>query len=202
MSKNTTLRVALAERQTTEPESRRYKILMSITGEAAEFAIRPSELRAIARTLVAQLEITSRPDWVIGFSPGGSPLAVAVADELDLPLLIAYRLRMPLPHPVMFTEPHVDHTFYVYGLTQGTVLLVDDEADSGNTLANAVMALRDCGLQVVDVAVGVEALHRGESRSRKRLADVGLTLKAVRTFEVDNQDEAFLRGSWTGGQTS
>jgi len=198
MGENTSLRVALAERQTTD--SRSYKILMSIVGEAVEFAIHPSELRAVAKTLVAKLEITSSPDWVIGFSPGGSPLAVAVAYELDVPLLIAYRVRMPLPSVITFTEPHaLNHTFYLYGLTQGTVLLVDDEADSGNTLANAVVALRDRDIGVADVAVGVEALHSGESRSRRRLREVGLNLKAVRTFEVDSPADEFLRGPWTDG---
>jgi adenine/guanine phosphoribosyltransferase-like PRPP-binding protein len=196
MGENTSLRVGLAERQTTDTRS--YKILMSIVGEAAEFAIRPSELRAVAKTLVAQLEITSSPDWIIGFAPGGSPLAVAVAYELDIPLLIAYRMRMPLPSVITFTEPHaLNHTCYLYGLTEGTVLLVDDEADSGNTLANAVIALRDHGIRVADVAVGVEALHSGESRSRQRLREVGLNLKAVRTFEVDSPPEEFLRGPWT-----
>jgi len=189
------LRVALAERHTND--SRSYKILMSIVSDTVEFAIRPAELRAVAKALVAQLEAPSELDWIIGFSPGGSPLAVAVAYELDIPLLIAYRSRMPLPDVITFTEPHAfDETFYLYGLTQGTVLLVDDEADSGNTLANAVISLRNHGIQVADVAAGVEALHGGESRARRRLAEEGLNLKAVRTFEIDSPAAEFMRGSW------
>lgn len=189
------IRVALAERHTHD--SRSYKLLMSIVSDTVEFAIHPSELRAVAKLLIDQLEIPDDLDWIIGFSQGGVPLAVAVAYELDRPLLIAYRSRMPLPDVITFREPHAfDDTFYLYGLTQGTVLLVDDEADSGNTLANAVVALRDHGIRVADVVVGVEAVHGGESHGRRRLHEVGLNLKAACVFEVDSPENEYLRGSW------
>lgn len=190
------IRVALAERHTND--SRSYKILMSIVSDTAEFAIRPSELRAVAKALIAELEEVSGLDWVIGFSQGGIPLAVAVAYELDVPLLIAYQSRMPLPNAITFREPHAfDDQFYLYGLTQGTVLLVDDEVDSGNTLANAVAALRNHGIRVAGVAAGVEAVHSGQSRGRRRLHELGLNLKAACTFEIDSPEDEFLRGSWT-----
>ncbi|MEV6930387.1 phosphoribosyltransferase [Dactylosporangium sp. NPDC051485] len=190
------LRVALAERHTND--SRTYKILMSIVSDTLEFAIHPSELRAVAKALIEQLEIGPDLDWIIGFSQGGVPLAIAVAYELDIPLLIAYRSQMPLPDAITFREPHAfDDTFYLYGLTQGTVLLIDDEVDNGNTLANAVIALRDNGIRVADVAAGVEALHSGDSRGRRRLDDLGLNLKAACRFEIDSPAPEFLRGTWT-----
>jgi adenine/guanine phosphoribosyltransferase-like PRPP-binding protein len=190
------LRVGLAERHTND--SRSYKILMSIVSDTVEFAIHPSELRAVAKALVAQLDDVSEIDWIIGFSHGGIPLAVAVAYELDLPLLIAYQSRMPLPDAITFSEPHAfDGIFYIHGLTQGTVLLVDDEVDSGNTFANAVTALRERGIRVADVAAGVEALHSEESRGRRRLHALGLNLKSACTFEIDSPADEFLRGSWT-----
>ncbi len=170
-------------------DTRPYKILMNVSGDTPEFAIVPEELRAVAKALAASLDLSDPPDYLIGFAPGGIPLAVAIAYELDLPAVMAYKTRLGLPGGLIWHEPHAANSaFYFYGAEPGqAVLLIDDEVDSGNTVLGAVDALRRAGVRIVDVGSAVEALHHGHSIGRERLAERGLTLKSVLPVEVEDE---------------
>lgn len=178
------VRVGVCPRRNSD--QRPYKVVMSVAGDSREFAIVPRELRAAAKLLVDAFQLAQAPDYVVGFAPGGIALAVAVANELDTPAVIAYKTRLELPNEAIWTEPHCfSNTFYFYGAVAGdAVLLVDDEVDSGNTVANAVQALRASGMRVVDAGSAVEVLHAGASVGRERLRGLGLTLKSLRRVEV------------------
>lgn len=168
-------------------DSRPYKVLMNVAGDSVDFAITPHQLKASAKQISGLLtSAEASADYVIGFAPGGIAIAVAVALELDLPAVIAYKTRLALPHELTWIEPHCfTNTFYLYGITSGmSVLLIDDEVDSGNTLVNAANALTEVGAHVFGVASAVEVTHNGVSIGRQRLQKLGLELRALECVET------------------
>ena len=185
MSHNDVLRVGLAGRRNLDQRS--YKVLMNASGDSREFAIVPKDLQTIAKRLAACLQISTQPDYIVGFAPGGIPIAVALAYELNIPLVIAYKCRLDLPDEITWSEPHcLLNTFYFYGAYSGmSVILVDDEVDSGHTLYNAIRELRAHGVQILDVACVVEVLHGSYSMGRTKLLGLHLHLKSLLRLEVD-----------------
>jgi len=185
MSHDNVLRVGMASRRNLDKRS--YKVLMNASGDSREFAIVPKNLQVIAKRLAARLQISTRPDYIVGFAPGGIPIAVALAYELNIPLVIAYKCRLDLPDEITWSEPHcLFNTFYFYGTYSGmSVILVDDEVDNGHTFCNAIRELRAHGVQVLDVACVVEVLHDGYSMGRTKLLDLNLHLKSLLRLEVD-----------------
>jgi adenine/guanine phosphoribosyltransferase-like PRPP-binding protein len=180
------VRATVCERR--NEDARAYKILMNVAGDSREFAILPMEMRKVGRQLATCLAAVAEPDYVVGFAPGGIPSAMALAIEVNLPMIVAYKCQLGLPGEIVWEEPHcVNSTFYLYGLSGGMrVVLVDDEVDSGATICNAVRALRAAGIEVVAVAVAAEALHGGYSRGRARLDELGLALHCVGSVEVEH----------------
>lgn len=168
-------------------DQRSYKIIMSVAGDSRSFAIVPKELNAVAELLADAFDLASRPDYVIGFAPGGIALTVAVAQVIDTPAVIAYKTRLGLADEISFSEPHcLFNTFYLYGVSTGdAVILIDDEVDSGNTVANAIEVLRGKDVRVLDAGSAVEVLHSGVSLGRDRLNRLGIDLKSVLRLEVD-----------------
>ncbi len=185
MNHDDILRVGLAGRRNIDQRS--YKVLMNASGDCREFAIVPKDLQSIAKRLAACLQISKQPDYIVGFAPGGIPIAVALAYELNIPLIIAYKCRLDLSNEITWSEPHcLFNTFYFYGAYSGmSVVLIDDEVDSGYTLCNAIRELRAHGVQVLDVACVVEVLHDGYSMGKARLLDLHLHLKSLLRLEVD-----------------
>jgi hypothetical protein len=131
------VRATVCERR--NEDARAYKILMNVAGDSREFAIVPREIRKVGRQLATCLATVEELDYVVGFAPGGIPSAMALALEVDLPMIVAYKCRLGLPGEIVWEEPHcVNSTFYLYGLRGGMrVVLVDDEVDSGATICNA-----------------------------------------------------------------
>jgi len=185
MSHDNVLRVGMASRRNLDKRS--YKVLMNASGDSREFAIVPKNLQVIAKRLAARLQISTRPDYIVGFAPGGIPIAVALAYELNIPLVIAYKCRLDLPDEITWSEPHcLFNTFYFYGTYSGmSVILGDDEVDNGHTFCSAIRELRAHGVQVLDVACVVEVLHDGYSMGRTKLLDLNLHLKSLLRLEVD-----------------
>lgn len=185
MSHDDVLRVALAGRCNFDQRS--YKVLMNASGDSREFAIVPKNLQAIAKQLAACLQISTRPDYILGFAPGGIPIAVALAYEINIPLVVVYKCRLDLPDEITWSEPHCFlNTFYFYGAYRGmSVILVDDEVDSGRTLYNAVRELSEHEVRVLDVACVAEVLHSNYSIGRTKLLDLNLHLKSLISLDVD-----------------
>jgi adenine/guanine phosphoribosyltransferase-like PRPP-binding protein len=185
MSHDDVLRVGLAGRRNVDQRS--YKVLMNASGDSREFAIVPKDLQTIAKRLAACLQISTQLDYIVGFAPGGIPIAVALAYELNIPLITAYKCRLDLPDEITWSEPHcLFNTFYFYGAYSGmSVILVDDEVDSGHTLCNAIRELQTHGVQILDVACVVEVLHGSHSMGRIKLLDLNLHLKSLLRLDVD-----------------
>lgn len=185
MNQDNILHVGLAGRRNVDKRS--YKVLMNASGDSRKFAIVPKDLQAIAKQLVACLQTSAQPDYIIGFAPGGIPIAVALAYELNIPLVIAYKCRLDLSDEITWSEPHcLFNTFYFYGAYSSmSVILVDDEVDSGDTLCNAIRELQAHGVQILDVACVVEVLHSNRSIGRTKLLDFNLHLKSLSRLDVD-----------------
>jgi adenine/guanine phosphoribosyltransferase-like PRPP-binding protein len=181
------VRFGLAPRLNTDTRS--YKILMDVAGDSMSYAIEPARLRRAASSLCAAFNLDEKPDCVLGLAPGGIALAIAVAFELDIKAVIAYKTKLGLDHEVRFTEPHAQNSqFYLYGVQQGTsVVVVDDEIDSGNTLLDCIGALRRAGARVLTVATAVEGLHHGKSEGRQQLESAGATLVTIARIEVGDR---------------
>lgn len=182
------LRLGLCGRR--NEDSRAYKVLMNAAGDSRDLAIRAAELRAVARLLADDLDLGDRPDYLVGLAPGGIPITVALAYERDLAAVVAYKCRLALPGEVTWEEPHcVNSTFYLYGIEPGaSVVLVDDEVDTGRTLCNATGALRRAGVEVAGVAAVVEILHSGASVGRMALHELGVRLTSVCRLDVEEAD--------------
>lgn len=187
------VRLGLASRLNTD--TRAYKILMDIAGDSMEYAIEPARLRAAARSLVAGLELTDKPDCVIGLAPGGIAIATAVAFELEVKAVIAYKTKLGLDKEVRFSEPHATNSvFYLYGVGANTsVVLVDDEIDSGNTLLDCAVSLQAAGARVVAAGTAVEGLHGGRSQGREKLESVGVRLASIAHVELDGDPVRSLK---------
>ncbi len=178
------VRVGLAPRLNTDTRS--YKILMDVAGDSMSYAIDPARLRGVARSICVALKPVGIPDCVIGLAPGGIALAIAVAFELDVKAVIAYKTKLGLEHELRFSEPHSSNSiFYLYGVAGETsVVVVDDEVDSGRTLLDCVTALRGAATRVLAVATAVEALHEGRSEGREKLESAGVNLVTIARVEV------------------
>ncbi|MDF0668786.1 MAG: phosphoribosyltransferase family protein [Nitrospira sp.] len=185
MKASTDLVVNVIRRMNTD--TRDYKVLMNASGDTVQHAIIPSTIHQIAARMAMALETTSQPDYIVGFAPGGIPIAMALSFAVNVPAVIAYKCRLDLPGELVWSEPHCQNsTFYFYGAHPGmSVILVDDEVDSGATLAGAIEALRGRGVEILAVASVVEVLHTSQSRGRQRLATLGLDLKSLQRFDVD-----------------
>ena len=185
MNNNNVLRVELVGRRNVDKRS--YKVLMNASGDSRKLAIVPKDLQTIAKRFAARLQISTRPDYIIGFAPGGIPIAVALAYELNTPLIIAYKCRLDLPDEITWSEPHcLFNIFYFYGAYSGmSVILVDDEVDNGYTLCNAIRELREHKVQILDVACVVEVLHDSHSMGRTKLLGLNLHLKSLLRLDVD-----------------
>ena len=188
------VRAGLCQRLNSDHRS--YKVLMNVSGDVGEFAITPGDLRLAARELAEKLPC-GQPDYLVGFAPGGIPITVALAYELEARALIAYKTRLSVPGELTWSEPHAfNATFYFYDAVPGTsMVLVDDEVDSGNTVCNAVRALRSRDVNVIGVASAIEVVHDGHSAGRQQLQDLGLTLTSLRKLDVADPANYLQAGS-------
>jgi len=181
------VRFGVASRLNTD--TRPYKILMDVAGDSMSYAIEPARLRRVAHSLCASLQLREKPDCVVGLAPGGIALSVAVAFDLDVKAVIAYKTKLGLDEEVRWREPHCQNSdFYLYGVRADTsIVLVDDEIDSGKTLLDCVLSLRKAGTRILAVGTAVEALHRGRSEGRAKLESAGLDLVTIASIEVDER---------------
>lgn len=119
--------------------------------------------------------------FVLALDAGGILPGVALSLAADLPMRIAWKVHIPLDS-ITFREEHAQRPdVFVYGLRPGdAVLIVDDEATTGATLANLVQALHEAGVQ----PLGAVVLAQSSSQlSVNRLADLGVPLVSLTDFD-------------------
>ena len=144
----------------------------------------PPVLRLAAR-LLAQLADGLAFDRIAGIPYAGLPLAVALALEINRPMIFARKEAKTYG-----TKQLVEGEFR----TGERALVVDDVITSGTAKIEALAPLREAGLVVQDVAVVVQRGRRGV----ELLAQSGVRLHAV----VSAQDLfAHLRAERVIGET-
>lgn len=118
------------------------------------------------------------PDLLLGLDAGGIVPTVAVALASGLPYRLAWKLDLDLPDKHRFTEPHARRTsVFAYGdLAGARVLLIDDEATTGRTLASLVTVLREADVQVTGAACLIED---SSGNPRPLLESLGVPLCAL-----------------------
>lgn len=114
-----------------------------------------ADLNSAMRDLCRQVD-PARVDCVLGFPEGGTPAAFSAAQILERPLVLSSLKPHELPNEIHFDEPHASliegRRHYIYALNPGDrVLIVEDEITTGNTILNAIRAMRAAGVQVDDV---------------------------------------------------
>lgn len=129
----------------------------------------------------AALDHLDRIDFILGLDAGGIIPTLGLAAASGLPYKIAWKLDLPLPGAVCFTEPHaIRREVHAYHIEPGQrILVVDDEVTTGMTLVNLAAALRQAGADPIGAACLVEdARHQ----ARERLASGGINLVSLMTI--------------------
>ena len=135
----------------------------------------PKELVALLRELAAGIN-TDGVDYIVGFPEGGTHASSAFAEIVDRPLILSTRHHFVHSPAISFDEPHtrLGRTHYLYGLHEGEhVVIIEDEMTTGQTVVNAVRALRASGIHVVDVGV---VLALDKPTIWRRMADEAISL--------------------------
>jgi len=141
-------------------------------------AMDPKELLSLARELAMDIDMDG-VDYIVAFPEGGVLPAFAFAQIVDRPLLLPTRLHLMLSPVISFEEPHtrLGTTHYLHGLRAAhRVVIIDDEVTTGQTIINAVRALRAAGVHVNDVGV---LLAMDTPALWQAMADAGISLHVV-----------------------
>ncbi|MDH4039454.1 MAG: phosphoribosyltransferase family protein [Gammaproteobacteria bacterium] len=135
--------------------------------------ISPQQLLADAFALAAQVFASGfRPTWVIGVWRGGTPVAIAVHELLQV-------LGVETDHAAIRTSSYTgigqrEETIRVDGLDQlvdqlearDSLLLVDDVHDTGLSLQQVITDLRRaCGVATPDIRIATPYFKPGNNRT-------------------------------------
>lgn len=113
----------------------------------------------------------------------GIPLAVAVSLEMSIPYMVVRKRSYGLPGEVRVEQAtgYSQGAMYINGLQKGDrVVLVDDVLSTGGTLKSIIVALRQMGVEIVDVLVAVEKGERRKELER----ELGIGIRALVKVEV------------------
>ncbi|GEM_PF-3587615 len=111
-------------------------------------------LREHATQLAEKLSLEG-VDYILGFAEGGLIPAYMVAEVAGIPFIGSYRVRLKLSHEIHFLENHSERAHhFIYGLHPGdTVVIVEDEITTGQTLLNVIAELESRQIKVKDIGL-------------------------------------------------
>ncbi|HEV2634532.1 MAG TPA: phosphoribosyltransferase family protein [Actinocrinis sp.] len=170
----------IVERRGVTKQQRAERVVHRLDGLEApvsmdEFKSTAEELWSRCQSAIAHLD---RVDFILGLDAGGIIPTLGLASASGIPYKIAWKLDLPLPGAVKFSEPHAMrqdvHAYHIE--PRQRILVMDDEVTTGMTLVNLAEALRAVGAEPVGAVCLVEDLRYS---ARQRLASTGLDLVSL-----------------------
>lgn len=133
-------------------DSRNEKLVHPFDGRV--IPLHPSLIRPQAHQLAGQLNLTG-VDYIVGFAEGGLIPAFAISDVTGIPFVGSYRVRLKLANEIHFVEQHSERAnHFIYGLQPGSsVVLIEDEITTGQTMLNVINQLSQHQITVLDIGV-------------------------------------------------
>lgn len=129
-------------------------------------------------------KIRSQPgDFILGLDGPGMVPALALGILLRLKVIFATKTNLSRSPKVRCTEPASPRPdIYIYGLRRGmNVIIVDDGADTGQTLASCIAALHDQGVGIRAVVTTLEAKGKG---ARELIRTLGYELVSLQSHDM------------------
>lgn len=122
-------------------------------------------------------------DYILGFAEGGLISAYAVSSVTGIPFIGSYRLRLKIDGEIHFVEPHSERaSHFIYGLQKGaSVVVVEDEITSGQTLRNAIIQLESHHIKVNDIGIYILNCSSDDLESFRQ---IGHSVKYLYTQDV------------------
>ncbi|NLK26224.1 MAG: purine phosphoribosyltransferase family protein [Euryarchaeota archaeon] len=103
-------------------------------------------------------------DLIVAPEAMGIPIAVSLSLRTGIPYNVVRKRRYGLPGEISISQltSYSKSQMYINGLKSGDrVVLVDDVISTGNTTGAVIEALKQAGVEIVDVVI---VLERGEGR--------------------------------------
>ncbi len=122
-------------------------------------------------------------DVILGPEALGIPLAVALSLELNIPYVIIRKRSYGLPGEIRIDQStgYSKGQMFLNDLKAGDrVVVVDDVISTGGTLKAIITALKNAGIQVVDVLVAVEKGEVGKDLE----SELGIKIRTLVKVEV------------------
>lgn len=173
----------IVERRGVTAQQRAERVVHRLDG--LEAPVTMEDFRSTAEDLwsrcQAELDHLDRVDFILGLDAGGIIPTLGLSAASGIPYKVAWKLDLPLPGAVTFSEPHaVRRDVHAYHIeARQRILIVDDEVTTGMTLVNLAAALRSVGAEPVGAVCLVEDIRHS---ARQRLASTNLGLVSLMTI--------------------
>lgn len=173
----------IVERRGVTAQQRAERVVHRLDG--LEAPVTMEDFRSTAEELwsrcQAELDHLDRVDFILGLDAGGIIPTLGLSAASGIPYKVAWKLDLPLPGAVTFSEPHaVRRDVHAYHIeARQRILIVDDEVTTGMTLVNLAAALRSVGAEPIGAVCLVEDVRHS---ARQRLASTNLGLVSLMTL--------------------
>lgn len=151
--------------------------------ESIPGAIAPELIKEIVDEII-RIDAISDVDLIVCFEAMGISLGAVLSQQTGKPMSIARKKRHEFQPRVKFRckTNYDSRTYYLYGSFAGKkILLIDDIAASGNTLKQAIDALRKQGAIVIRIVVAVARNLELEGIFQ----DMGVEFRALTNVQID-----------------
>lgn len=126
------------------PLYKKYKLIASVVAMSSDFPGYTNILSLLALDIINKFRDLN-PDYIIGLTQGGIPLATYISQLTGIPLIVSRvksKTHYDMSNMIDFVEPDDElGDYFICCESKKKVILIDDEITSGNTMAAVVKAL-------------------------------------------------------------
>lgn len=166
---------------------------VTFTGDGIEYPVIRDDLIQVSSRIIRNLgnQLTAKLDYIIARDRPSLILAVALSLKLNVALKVAYKYDLNLPKKVPFIDPYIpNEPAYLYNLkTPCNVLLVDDEALTGNTMVESIVSLRKNRVNVIGAVSYVECLSLG---AREKIEQTVVSYVSHIRYHLTKKNRQFI----------